>query len=136
MTSEVLLDTDVLSNLMRGQTATVEHARRYLEHHERFTFSIITRYEILRGLKAKDATAQVERFNALCSSSILLPLDERVIEDAATIYAALRKTGSLIGDADILIAATARVHRLVLSTNNQAHFTRIQDLACTNWTQL
>jgi hypothetical protein len=33
-----------------------DHARRYLAIFRHFTFSIITRYEILRGLRARRAT--------------------------------------------------------------------------------
>ena len=36
-----------------------------------------------------------------------LPITDRVIERAAELYADLYKRGQLIGDADILIAATA-----------------------------
>lgn len=38
-----------------------------------------------------------------------------------------------IGDADILIAATALVQGLVLTTNNEAHFRRIPGLRVDNW---
>ena len=48
-----LLDTDTLSEIMKGVDPHVQdHARRYLAVFRHFTFSIITRYEILRGLKA------------------------------------------------------------------------------------
>jgi tRNA(fMet)-specific endonuclease VapC len=53
----VLLDTDILSAVMRQQPAALAHARAYLAVHHHLTFSIITRYEILRGLHAKKATA-------------------------------------------------------------------------------
>ena len=52
-----LLDTDTLSEIMKGVDPSVQdHARRYLTIFGHFTFSIITRYEILRGLKARRAT--------------------------------------------------------------------------------
>jgi hypothetical protein len=42
---------------MKGLDQHVQdHARRYLAVFHHFTFSIITRYEILRGLKARRAT--------------------------------------------------------------------------------
>ena len=45
---------------MRGRDPRVrERATAYLAAHGRFTFSIITRYEILRGLRAKRADRQV-----------------------------------------------------------------------------
>ena len=45
-----LLDTDTLSEIMKGFDQHVQdNARRYLAVFRHFTFSLITRYEILRG---------------------------------------------------------------------------------------
>jgi tRNA(fMet)-specific endonuclease VapC len=59
-----LLDTDILSAVMRQHPAALVHARAYLAMHHRFTFSIITHYEVLRGLHAKRATVQLTAFGA------------------------------------------------------------------------
>ena len=49
---------------MRGRDASVrQRATDYRQTHGCFTFSVITRYEILRGLKAKQATAQITAFH-------------------------------------------------------------------------
>lgn len=56
--TRVLLDTDVLSAIMRGQPVATAKAATYLATHNQFTFSIITRYEILRGLKTRKAATQ------------------------------------------------------------------------------
>ncbi len=106
--TQALLDTDTLSEVMKGRDLfVVQHAQRYLQSHRRFTFSIITRYEILRGLKAKAALQQIAVFEARCEESKILPLTGAVIVQAAEIYADLHRSGRLISDADILIAATA-----------------------------
>ncbi len=130
---KVILDTDILSAIMRRQSAVIPTARAYLREHHQFHFSIITQYEILRGLKAKDATRQTATFENLCSRNIILPLSEETISKAAEIYADLYKRGELIGDADILIAASAMVHGLGIVTNNERHFQRISDLQVENW---
>ncbi len=52
---------------------------------------------------------------------------------AADIYADLRRKGELIGDADMLIAASALVHGLGVVTNNEEHFERIAGLYMENW---
>src|SRR5437868_5247406 len=106
-----LLDTDILSAVMRRHPAASAHARSYLAVHHRLTFSIITRYEILRGLHAKNATAQLAGFERLCNVSTILPLTDSIVIRAATIYADLHRRGALIGDADILIAATGLEHQ-------------------------
>lgn len=69
-----LLDTDILSELLKQHPLVTHHTRLYLSQHTHLTFSIITRYEILRGLLAKQAMAQVTAFDSFCRSCIILPL--------------------------------------------------------------
>ncbi|HAI69292.1 MAG TPA: VapC toxin family PIN domain ribonuclease [Gammaproteobacteria bacterium] len=129
----VLLDTDTLSAIMRQHPLAIKQAQIYLKKHQRFTFSIITRYEILRGLKAKKATTQLATFENLCRKTHILPITDKIILKAADIYADLHQSGLLIGDADILIGATALVHNLSIITNNENHFKRISELPVGNW---
>lgn len=129
-----LLDTDTLSEVMRGRDPAVRRrALEYLRTHGWFTFSLITRYEILRGLISKGALAQLRAFEQRCRASEVLPLTDPIIIRAAEIYADLKSRGELISDADILIAATASVHSLVLITNNVEHFRRIPSLQVQTW---
>src|ERR1044072_1148484 len=128
-----LLDTDILSALMRQHPNATGRARAYLAVHHRLTFSIVTRYEILRGLYAKNATAQLAAFDRLCSASTVLPLTEQIVIRAAMIYADLQRRGTLIGDGDIFIAATALEHGLAVVTNNESHFQRIAGIQLENW---
>ena len=108
-------------------------ARVYLDRWQRFTFSVLTRYEILRGLRAKGAVRQELAFDALCRLSQVLPLTDPIVVRAAAIYADLQLRGKLIGDADILIAATALEYGLTLATGNTAHFERIPGLQVISW---
>jgi len=133
MELKTLLDTDVLSGLMRKTPVALNRATRYLSDHPQLTISAITRFEILRGLKAKGATAQLTAFKIFCTTNEVLPIDDPVIERAADIYADLHNRGHLIPDADILIAATALQYGLVLATNNLADFRRIAALQIDNW---
>ncbi|MGC1377573.1 MAG: type II toxin-antitoxin system VapC family toxin [Anaerolineales bacterium] len=128
-----LLDTDILSAVMRQQPAAMSRARVYLAAHRHLTFSIITRYEILRGLYTKRATAQLAAFDQLCRASVIIPLTDAIVVWAAEIYADLHQRGALIGDADILIAATALEQKMAVVTNNEAHYQRIVGLSLENW---
>lgn len=47
---KALLDTETLSAVMRGNGAVPRQLNEYLAAHGALSFSIITRYEILRGL--------------------------------------------------------------------------------------
>lgn len=129
-----LLDTDTLSEVMKGVNQGVQdNARQYLRAFGSFTFSLITRYEILRGLKARRATRQIARFEQRCQQSVVLPITDAIIVRAADVYALLHQEGQLISDADILIAATALEHNLVMVTENVDHFRRIPGLPIESW---
>jgi predicted nucleic acid-binding protein len=87
-----LLDTDTLSEVMKGRDPLVQRrARQYLASYGCFTFSIITRYEILRGLKAREATKQIAIFEERCRKSLVLPLTDEIVVRAADIYAVLHR---------------------------------------------
>jgi tRNA(fMet)-specific endonuclease VapC len=87
--AQLVLDTDTLSAIMRRNSVVLAKARTYLAEHGQFTISIITRYEILRGLRAKDATRQAVIFDQFCSRNVVLPLTDEAIIEAADIYADL-----------------------------------------------
>jgi tRNA(fMet)-specific endonuclease VapC len=100
-----------------------------------YTISSITRYEVLKGLRASGATTKLRFFEQFCLQNEVLPLTEDILVRAADVYGDLHRRGALINDPDILIAATALVHGLVLITNNQKHFSRITGLQIDNWTK-
>ncbi len=131
--NELLLDTDTLSFFLRNVPKVMAEANKYLKFHQVFTFSIITRFEILRGLKAKNALSQIAKFEGICRFSKILELNDNAIVKAADIYADMYKCGQIIGDADILIAATALENNLPIVTNNESHFNRITGLQILNW---
>ena len=128
-----LLDTDILSELLKQHPLVVQRVRNYLAEHHRLAFSIITRYELLRGLKAKQARTQEAAFTLLCQASLILPITDQVVERAATLYGDLHRQGALLPDADLLIAATALDAQRPLITNNLAHFQRIAGLSIESW---
>lgn len=135
MSKQLLLDTDILSAIMRKEKKVQEKARAYLFEHRILIFSVITKYEILRGLKSKDAYKQIERFNLFCDKCIILSIDDKIVTKAANIYSSLRKKGQLISDADIFISTTALVNGYGVVTNNYDHFSRIKGLYIQNWLQ-
>lgn len=131
--AKALLDSDILSLYFKKHPLVLSAAHDYLLKHFVFSFSIITRFEILRGMKVRNASTQLLAFDTFCKSNEILELNDSIIVQAADIYAHLHRNGQLIGDADIRIAATALQHKLPLVTNNQNHFKRISDLQLMNW---
>lgn len=129
----VIIDTDILSALMRRESSVVETSGKYIAHFGKFNISVITRYEILRGLKFKDVKKQIHIFDLFCEMNNIIQITDEIIVKAADIYADLKRDGLLIPDADIIIASSAIVNDMSVATNNQDHFGRIKGLHLQNW---
>ncbi|MFW5856398.1 MAG: type II toxin-antitoxin system VapC family toxin [Planctomycetota bacterium] len=128
-----LLDTDVVISLMRRHAGALEQARAHLGGGGQLAFSVITQYEVLRGFRQGAYERQRERFEAFCACSRILPIDEAVAVFAARQHRELQEAGSLIADADLLIAATAVTHDCTLVTGNVRHFERLPGVRLANW---
>jgi tRNA(fMet)-specific endonuclease VapC len=107
----------------------------YLQEYERLSFSLITYYEILSGLKHRDAHQQLNKFLKFSELSQIIPVTEASVKISAEIYAALRKNGTPVDDIDLLIDGVAIAHNLVLITHNQKHFSKISGLELEDWTE-
>jgi len=59
--------------------------------------------------------------------------DEAISEAFGSLKALLENAGMIIDDADIYIAACARIYGLTLVTNNTKHFSRLKGLKLDNW---
>lgn len=128
-----LVDTDILSEFLRGTPKVVENAEKYLQTYDAINFSIITYYEILNGLLYKNAKKQHKKFEDFAELNKILPLTISATKQAAEIYAGLKKEGQPIGHTDCLIAGIALTNGLQLVTNNTDHFKRVKGLELINW---
>jgi len=73
------------------------------------------------------------RLREFFSQVISLPFDDQSIEHYGEIRAILKKAGTPIGANDLLIAAIARAHGLIVVTNNIREFERVPLLKIENW---
>lgn len=90
--------------------------------------SIITYFEIKRGLLAVNTVRKLKIFEELCPVINILWIDTTQIGDKASeIYVDLKQRGCLIQDADIWIAATALTQMLIVVTHD-FDFNRVQNL--------
>jgi tRNA(fMet)-specific endonuclease VapC len=128
-----LIDTDILSMFFKGNSKVKEKFNIYLKSYKEINFSIITYYEIISGLKHRDAKKQMDIFLEFASQSNILPLTTYSTEISATIYSNLRKKGTPVDDIDLLIAGVALENELNMVTNNTSHFNRIEGLEVNNW---
>jgi len=119
----------------RGNPAVVSHFQTYLNEYHQINLSIITYYEILSGLKHRDAQKQLTLFLEFATQNTVLPLTQKSVTLSANCYASLRRDGTPVDDIDLLIAGTAVANNLVLITHNQRHFSRIEGLEWQDWSQ-
>ena len=130
-----MLDTDILSEFLRGNPKVIAKVDQHLKEYGFVSLSIITYYEILNGLLYKDARKQLARFEEFVELNKVIPLTLRMAKAAAVIQADLRKKGTEIGHTDTLIAGIALTSQLQLVTNNTDHFKRIKGLDLDNWSK-
>jgi len=128
-----LLDTDILSEFLRGNEKVIEKVDAHASQFGFINLCTITYYEILNGLLYKEAKKQLTRFEDFIELNTVVPLTLVKAKIAAAIQSDLRKKGREIGHTDTLIAGTALSNQLQLVTDNTEHFKRIDGLEIGNW---
>ncbi len=126
---KALLDTDIFSEILKGVNRNViVQATTYRAIFRRYTISIITVMEIVKGFHKVNRQEPMQKFLDGLSNIDVLTLDVQSAIIAGRIYGDLERTGQPIGRADPLIAAIAIQNNLGLVTGNQDHYQRIQGL--------
>jgi len=133
-----LLDTDILSEVMRGKNErVVVNASAYVQTNRRLTISVISVAEVVKGFDRLQREADVARFLVNVEDMEVLPLTTDAAVLAGRIYGALERNGLPIGRLDPLVAAIALNEGLELVTGNTSHYERIRplgfDLRIANW---
>ncbi|MCS6919723.1 MAG: type II toxin-antitoxin system VapC family toxin [Fimbriimonadales bacterium] len=129
----LLLDTDVISFYLRGHLQTLQRVARYLEHYSQLELSVVSYYELRRGLVRIGASRRLRDLEILAARSKVWEVSYEVAHDASAIAGTLMAQGEKLDDADVLIAATARVLGIGVATGNLRHFGRIEGLRVENW---
>jgi predicted nucleic acid-binding protein len=129
----VVLDTDTLSELSRGNALVRARAASYLAECGRLTITAITVFERLRGYRAairagKPFERQLQAFETFVTTCVVLPFDQEAAVVAADIWSAStqrqrRKLG------DILIAGVAVSRQIPLATRNRRDFQQLAKAA-------
>lgn len=122
-----LIDTDWVILALRGNNS----AQVLLDSlaPDGLAISLITYGEVYEGIYyGRDQRASEAGFHQFLRGVTIISLNRRSMRHFARIRGELRRTGQIIGDPDILIAATALYHDLILVTQNVAHFQRIPQL--------
>ena len=139
----VVLDSDTLSELSRGNALVKARAVSYLAEFGRLTITAVTVFERLRGYRVairagKPFERQLQAFEALVANCVVLPFDQEAAAVAADIWSAsMRSHRRKLGD--ILIAAVAVSRQIPLATRNRRDFQQLTkasgvNLRLVDWT--
>jgi tRNA(fMet)-specific endonuclease VapC len=129
----IFLDTNIISYYFNADNMVKEKMLEAIDNDEEICTTVINVYEILKGFRWKNSKRKEKQFKEFLEDIDIFTIDDRVINIASDLYAALRKKGETIGDADIFIAAIVIKNNGTLISNNTKHYEDIEQLSLMNW---
>lgn len=128
---DYLLDTNVCVWFLRGRQAIADKIVSIGQEH--LFISEMTVGELLYGAMCSDRPSEnVKAVNTLCEFINVLPTTG-IWNEFARQKACLRRNGTPIEDADIIIGSTAIVNGMVMVTGNIKHLCRLDGIQIECW---
>jgi tRNA(fMet)-specific endonuclease VapC len=131
-TAMYLLDSDTVIYSLKGHPTV----KINLERHRQavLKISIVTLMELYYGAyKSQKVTSNIGKIKSIEEAIEIIPLGRESAEVFAMLKSNLEKSGTPLYDFDLILAACALAHDLVLVTNNLKHFERVEGLRLENW---
>jgi tRNA(fMet)-specific endonuclease VapC len=122
-----LIDSDLVADFLVAKPQATELLLALAK--EGMGVSLITIGEIYEGIYyGRDPHKAEAVFRQFLRMAETIPLTQTIMQRFAQIRGELRRKGQIIGDFDILIAATALHHDLIVVTRNTKDYQRIPQL--------
>lgn len=133
MSTRFLLDTNICIYIAKYNPPAVrERFQQYPA--SQLAMSVVTLGELRFGAeKSHHKERAMAVIDELANLITIADLSENTAEHYGDIRASLQKSGQLIGNNDLWIAAHARSQDWVLITNNEKEFLRVDGLKVENW---
>lgn len=133
MSGLYLLDTGTCAFVLRRSSARLIERIQSVPLAQQ-AISVVTYAELLYGVQVSSKKkANQEALDALVRHLAVLDWSALAARHYVEIRADLKKSGSMIGANDLMIAAHARSLAAVVVTNNTKDFGRVKGLAVENW---
>jgi tRNA(fMet)-specific endonuclease VapC len=132
VTSRYLLDTNVLSQLIRDPRGPIAQRLATAGDAQVFT-SVVVASELRFGARKKGSPLLTDRVERLLASIEVAPLEVSVDRIYADLRHTLESSGRMLGANDLFIAAHALEQDATLVTDNVAEFKRVSGLRIENW---
>ncbi len=124
---EICLDSDILIDLLRGNTEITGIIRELEEGFELATTSINI-FELYYGAYKTKRVKNIDAVDELANSIEIYKLTEKSAKLSGKIVAELKSEGNAIDFRDALIAGIVVENDAILFTRNVRHFQRVQGL--------
>ena len=127
-----MFDTDTVSFFMKDNPKNI---RLKTARHEKdeFCISAITYAELMFGL-TRNYSKQLDFWlHEVVKKFSVIDFNDSAAVIYGNIRAALEKSGKLLDNMDMLIAASALSAKAILVTHNIRHFSKIKDLTVEDW---
>ena len=122
-----LVDTDWVIHHLNGNPAVIKRLEALQP--EGLGLSVAVLAELYEGVYySRDPEESERKLNDFLDSVHIVGIDEETARIFGRERGKLRQAGLIIGDMDLLIAATALQYDLTLLSNNRRHFERIDGL--------
>jgi tRNA(fMet)-specific endonuclease VapC len=127
-----MLDTETISLMVRKNPAVIKNLIKHED--DEICISAISYAELCNGLEKKGSLKLFSEVNTIMAKFSIISFDDSQSELYGKIRTGLEKTGSCLGDMDMLIASAALSQNAILVSHNTKHFSKIKGLKTEDWT--
>jgi len=126
-----VLDTDTVSNIVRKHSPVI---KKLINHeNDEICISAVTSAELFYGLEKKNSQKLFNEARAIIGKCTIIDFDASQSELYGRIRVELEKSGTPLGDMDLLIACSAMSTGAILVSHNKKHFSKIKGLKVEDW---
>ena len=126
-----MLDTDTVSFLVKKNPSIIKNIVKHED--DSICISAITYAELRFGLEKKGSEKLFNEVNAIMGKITIIDFDDSQSEFYGKIRLELEKSGTPLGDMDMLIAAAALSSEAILVSHNIKHFSKIKNIRVEDW---
>jgi tRNA(fMet)-specific endonuclease VapC len=126
-----MLDTDTISNVVREDPKVI---KKLIKHeNDTICISALTSAELFYGLEKKNSQRLFNEVRSVIGKCTIIDFDASQSELYGKIRVELEKSGTPLGNMDLLIAAAAISTGAILISHNTKHFSKIKGLKVEDW---
>ncbi len=128
-----LLDTNTCIRYLNGRAPNVLQHLQSLPLVEVRVCAIVKAEMYFGAMRSSDPARTLAQQRTFLDAFESLPFDDVAAEAYGRLRAELARRGTPIGPNDLMIAAIALAHDLILVTHNTAEFSRVSGLRLEDW---